>query len=478
MPHQFCRVQTSAGVIIEAVESFTSSALTTSLSSKHDAESVRFLMKHAGCIQSCGILCYSIPPNTDEPFFLLGQDYYSRDHYWSHFSGRLEDGESPEHAAAREALEETRGVIKFSNDDFPSPEAANWKQRIEFVAKLLKEKTYTFKITTCINYGDVVRQLKQTPNETSASTCARLNITYVLKVPWQPLATLDFAEQFDKLCFIDNKIQAINRLERLLWPGGNTCHCRPGFDSSDGQEKTKNKLTCFFKYGDTMPTQLPFVDDFPQFTCEKISVCSSTTNIDDDILSQSQITYEFAPAVAQTEKLIFGAPALGERYDEGWKKMLNECAKSISTDSCNFESILETEYGGYALTSSNETDNVYFGLFTQWLNLKNQLWHAWNDEKSQKIRALEGFQSDVTTHSVCLRTCMIEKMKLGYWKSDYIHDAIKQVSVTNNSIFCPNQKCMLKSTFVPIIALALMKFEKCVRTGKEGGNARKICGVI
>src|SRR5438105_4338369 len=66
---------------------------------------------------SAGVLCYSIPPNSDEIFFLLGRECHIIEcknlvrKCWCDFGGKMEQGEKEEDTASREFFEESMGIV-------------------------------------------------------------------------------------------------------------------------------------------------------------------------------------------------------------------------------------------------------------------------------------------------------------------------------------------------------------------------------
>jgi hypothetical protein len=132
-----------------------------------------------GHVVGASILCFSIDPNFNRVYFLLGKE---RHNYrwpagsgkWSDFGGGVTPGDQgAEHTAAREFVEETLGMVKFSDQDtlpITSPDA---------ICDQLKQGNYMFKITQ--------------------GTKLRTFVMYVKQVPWDPECTYRFSDMRSKL---------------------------------------------------------------------------------------------------------------------------------------------------------------------------------------------------------------------------------------------------------------------------------------
>jgi hypothetical protein len=132
-----------------------------------------------GVVVGASITCFCIDPAFNRVYFLLGKE---RHNYrwpagsgkWSDFGGGVTGEETgAEETAAREFVEETLGVVKFSEGDtLPITSSSD-------ITKQLKEGKYMFKITQ--------------------GTKLRKFVLYVKQIPWDPQCIYRFSDMRARL---------------------------------------------------------------------------------------------------------------------------------------------------------------------------------------------------------------------------------------------------------------------------------------
>ena len=137
---------------------------------------------------SAGIFPYSYVPNSDQIYFLVGQEAYNSQWprhscRWSDFGGKIEPDETETHAAAREFLEESLGVIQLSEKKLP-PYPSN--ETLEEIQTMLDQQVYTFRVLARIPHT----------NRPIWRAC------YVKRIPWQPNIPRVFKKTREKLHFL------------------------------------------------------------------------------------------------------------------------------------------------------------------------------------------------------------------------------------------------------------------------------------
>ena len=123
-------------------------------------------------VWSAGIMCYAYSEQTQDIFFLLGQDkaYANR---WSDFGGAMKSGESETQCASREFVEETMAVVPITQ----SQQQQQQYVHPDDVRFALEQRNFTFRVS-----GTAAKD----PEE-------HQRVCYVKRIPWQP----DLPEKFD-----------------------------------------------------------------------------------------------------------------------------------------------------------------------------------------------------------------------------------------------------------------------------------------
>lgn len=136
-------------------------------------------------IVSAGVLPYAYSPQSNQIYFLMGQESYNslwprHSSRWSDFGGRVDTDETETQTAAREFIEESLNVVQLStHPTSPTPVL----EPISDIQTLLENKAYTFRILSRIQYA----------KEPIWRAC------YVKRVHWQPHIPRLFQETFEKL---------------------------------------------------------------------------------------------------------------------------------------------------------------------------------------------------------------------------------------------------------------------------------------
>ena len=163
--------------VVEAVETVIRSlvAAVEAADSKDNKEE----KDEESTLSGAALLLYSIEPNTNEVYFLLGKErrmllWPSGSETWTPFGGARVDNESVFAIAAREFVEETLGVVRYFDDDHLP------RRRYDDIENSLKNGDYSF----CVN---VMRD--QLP---------RYSI-FVKSIPFDPYCQLRFHHARDML---------------------------------------------------------------------------------------------------------------------------------------------------------------------------------------------------------------------------------------------------------------------------------------
>lgn len=109
-------------------------------------------------ILSAGLLLYSYAPNTNDIYFLLGQERkisgWSGSGKWSDFGGIKHKNESGIECATRECIEETLGIVKFYSEiDNNSHTTKLIIQNKKILFKHLTERQYTYKVSLSVHHN-------------------------------------------------------------------------------------------------------------------------------------------------------------------------------------------------------------------------------------------------------------------------------------------------------------------------------------
>jgi hypothetical protein len=158
-----------------------------------------------------GVLCYAVPPGSNEVFFLLGKESSECRPFirkcWCDFGGKIEEGETEQEAASREFFEESMGLVctEQCDDCFDSNLAPIHSAfYIDQVTDALSDNGYAFRICMCLNHG------------ASPEIPRRYQITYVKQIPWNPNLPEDFAALRNKLCTLDILCEKAKRAKEIL----------------------------------------------------------------------------------------------------------------------------------------------------------------------------------------------------------------------------------------------------------------------
>lgn len=159
---------------------------------------------------SAGILCYAMPPSSDEIYFLLARNQPTKSvdaeiaggqgsrkkRHWSDFAGKTEGDETPERTAAREFYEEGMGLVCTCPIDGECKLSLHKPSYISQVAESLSKGEYTAKLRVCVNHGACAdgRQRKY-------------HTTYVRRVRWDPDLPSDFSSMRGKLLTCPHAVQ-------------------------------------------------------------------------------------------------------------------------------------------------------------------------------------------------------------------------------------------------------------------------------
>jgi hypothetical protein len=176
------------------------------------------------CLPSlgAGVLCYSIPPDSEEIFFLLGRESGEGKNFvrkcWCDFGGRMEDGESEEDTAAREFFEESMGLVctdqclerRYDEGEMPihaeggESTALHDYEIVDRIARALKENGFSFRVRMCLNHG------------ASPDVPRRFNVTYVKQIPWNPRLPADFAILKEKMTSLYDRSTRLIEMARSM----------------------------------------------------------------------------------------------------------------------------------------------------------------------------------------------------------------------------------------------------------------------
>lgn len=437
---------------------------------------------------SAGVLCYAIPPDGEDIFFLLAKDRQKRGARWSHLGGGRHENETAQMAAAREFMEESLNVLDINLMPLPSPPAAdnpeqqrqlysgndNWDTKRRQLQHVLESALYTLKITTCVNFGAPLTTTSNTdtaayddrtdaggPVTALSATCTeqqqpqrrRHHVTYVLQVPWQP----DIAHRYErKRRFLTDLHHRSMRVERLLvqWRSLNTMiqegpslQKQPpaALMNGTGSMTTKTSPQCctqqqLYAYGDMHPTS-------DQWEC-----------VDILILPYVQEGHTTAPD-AFIARAVFRPHERAKKIneDEQGRHQAREdvCAVSIDTILSPRAAVEGCSCcGTQALLLRCRLKDAYL----HWLRECNALWQFYEnlpivDKETPAV------QADSRRRCISLAAEHAEKDEIRWWSRSRLETVLSQGGVFDEVVhpgmIHSSQKQLFRPAFLPTLATAL-----------------------